>query len=172
MSLEILFKDIKPFVRFSATQHLAVSAPYLKDADVVPYDHRIYFCTKGEGTVFIENEKYVLTPNTILIWRSGLRYRCSKATDSFTCITVNFDFLSQNEEKVTPLAPQGVKYFKPNQIFENNIKFVDNEYFNDVIYLTNITKAENIMSDIVKTFREGFQSRDLACLFSLLVHCC
>lgn len=156
MKQKISFKEIRPFVRFSATQLLDINAPFIKNNYVMGYDHRIYFCVEGEGVMSVKNQQYKLTPNSLLIWKSGIKYKCLESTSNFTCITANFDFLSSKEGYVYPIAPQEAKTFTYDLIFEKDIEFIDNDLFNDVIYISHIPDADSIMKEIVKTYRECF----------------
>lgn len=156
MQNEKSFQDITPYVRFSATQKLANSAPYLKYAYTIAYDHRIYYCTEGEGEIYIENIKYKLKPYSLLIWRSGLRYKLERSDNNLTCITVNFDYFKNDKTPRGPIAPQGSKYFIKKDIFEPNLIFIDNKSFNDIIFIENGSDFDDLMKEIVKTYREDF----------------
>ena len=92
IDMTYFFKNIKPLVRFSATQILSGSTLFMKDQYIVAYDHRIYYCMKGKGVLFINNEKFNLKPGTLVLWKSGLKYRCIPMNEEFTCITANFDY--------------------------------------------------------------------------------
>lgn len=174
MSNSMCFKNIRPYIRFSATQLLNLTAPYLKDADVIAYDHRLYYCTKGEGILFIDNEKYKVKPQTLIIWHSGLRYRCTNASENFTCITANFDFFTKPNSPETPITPQGIKYFDFNKIIEKDVFFEDNELFNDVIFIENIPEVELLTKEIVRTYRDGFNFNQLflSSLLSIIFKLC
>ena len=111
METKISFKKINPFVRFSATQTIGVTAPALCDAEVFASDHRIYFCVEGEGVIYVNNTKYILKPGSILIWRSGLVYKPCPTTSNFTCITVNFDFFETEKTQIEPIPPLGTRLF-------------------------------------------------------------
>ena len=156
MTKQVSFANIRPLVRFSATQNLFNSGSFLIDQEVVAYDNRIYYCIQGTGTLFINNEKYNIKPHTIVIWKSNLKYRCIPLSEDFTCITANFDYFYNENSPIKPIPPQGTKYFEEEKITEKDIFFEDNELFNNIIYIEDIPEADIAMREIVKTYREGF----------------
>ena len=107
MTKQVSFANIRPLVRFSATQNLFNSGSFLRDQEVVAYDNRIYYCIQGKGILFIDNEKYNIKPHTIVIWKSNLKYRCTPLSEDFTCITANFDYFYKrcllNQQELQPL---------------------------------------------------------------------
>ena len=156
MTKQVSFVNIRPLVRFSATQNLFNSGSFLRDQEVVAYDNRIYYCIQGKGILFINNEKYNIKPHTIVIWKSNLKYRCTPLSEDFTCITANFDYFYNEDSPIKPIPPQGTKYFDEEKITEKDIFFEDNELFNNIIYIEDIPEADIAMREIVKTYREGF----------------
>lgn len=158
---KVSFKDINPFVRFAATQAIMVTVPFICDQNVYASDHRIYFCIEGSGEIYINDVKYLLKPNSILIWRAGLKYRPCPSVSNFTCITTNFDFFENKNNQIEPIPPIGARLFDKEKIIENNLFFIDNDIFNDVIYIESIPECEDTMKEIVRTFRQGFNYSNL-----------
>lgn len=151
-----LFKEISPFIRFGVTQSPMLSAPDFCNVDITAYDHRIFYCIEGSGNIYINNIKYELKPYSILIWNSGLSYRINPKDKNFTCYTVNFDYFDTGNNISTPIKPQGNNLFNPEKVYEKNIKFEDNEYFENVIYINDFQEAEETVRELVTTYRQNF----------------
>ncbi len=102
-----------PYVRFARRQDTAFSGDIVLRA----YDHRLFYCTDGGGTIEIEGVEYRLRKGSLLIWRSGLEYRFTDF-ESIKTIALNFDITSENLHLSTPIPPSAKKNFEIERMLE------------------------------------------------------
>ncbi len=141
---EILFSETKPFVRFSREVGLDMRK---FQSIICGYDHRLFYCTEGEGRISIENQEYKITKGTILLWKAGVPYRYHLDGNTMKFIGLNFDFTYDYSQITKVIPPEKYESFDNSKIIENVI-FADTTIFNSPIILDGMFWAYNKMKEI------------------------
>lgn len=159
------FESISPFVRFAAGQHLVGSQDYSAYGNVlVGFDHRIYFCVSGVGTVTVENANYALAKGDLLMWRAGTPYSYRSVSQDFSCLTCNFDYVSQRKKCSLPKPPVSLSLFSPDDLLEPAPHFDPPDFpFNGTVYLKSALYLHSQFKSLILEFTNGFKYRDLSC---------
>ena len=153
----MLIENVTPFVRFAARQRLTIRR------NVVGYDHRIYFCVGGRGTVVINGKSYPMKSDALLIWQAGsvYTYQDDGADEQFEVASCNFDYTRAAEREIVPVAPVPSKYFDKDKILSEPCDFQDNKAFNGVIYIENAAILRRPMLELCTEFQKTNRYRGL-----------
>lgn len=159
------FENISPYVRFAARQHMINSQDYSSIGnELVGLDNRIYLCNSGSGTVTVGGTQYVLNQGDLLMWRSGTPYSYASTSSDFSCFTCNFDYYSQQEKCSYPQPPVPSALFHPNQLFEPNFQFDQQQFpFNNTVYLNNAFYLIPDVESLVAEYENRFKYYNLRC---------
>ena len=166
------FAEIKPIVRFA--QHLVVreNSPFNGST---AYDHRFFYCSDGEGTIYIEGNPYKMTKGCVILWRSGLRYDLV-ARNEMCLAGCNFDYTYRHSFLQSPIPP-GFADFDSSAVIEQ-ISFSDTVCLNDVVYLNNMNILEPVINQIcteydrhVSLFREKISALFMSLLADMVREC-
>lgn len=137
-------EDITPFVRFVRTEEKIPSG-----GELVPLDHRIFYCIGGSSEIEIDGNKVLLKKGSLLYWKSGTPYRY--ATTSAKVIGCNFDFTNAGKERVMPVPPSRAGLFSKKDILEN-IHFDDEEILNSYFVVENAFSLEEKFFELENEF--------------------
>ena len=143
--------NINPYVRFARVQNTP-----LYSHNIVGLDHRIFYCTHGEGAITVNDKLYIMNPDSFLFIRSGIPYRNTSQAESMILLAYNFDFFCKKENMGSPIPFIYACDFQPNMLIEteSSIKTLG---IPDVLYLPKFYKKE-IFEEIVSEYnrREMF----------------
>ncbi len=126
--------DINPFVRYASK-----NTYYIKNQFVVAKDCRLLYILSGSGMLESRDQKYPLTPGTLIYYPYDIPYRVSSDNDMLF-YTVNFDF-NFDRSDVTTMVPQPVRLHDPDKVIRS-IDQNDDRIFLDVLYLPDARWAE------------------------------
>ncbi len=102
-----------PYVRFARRQDTAFSQDIILQA----YDHRLFYCIDGSGSIEVGGREYLLQKDTLLFWRSGLEYRFT-CFENIKTVALNFDLGCESSHLVTPIPPSSKKDFDRSRLLE------------------------------------------------------
>ncbi len=164
-NINILFSEIKPFVRYSRLQAGNLFFNYKR-----PYDNRIFYCLSGTGSVRIEDRDYFVKKDTVILWHSGMKYLyIPKIDEPFVFDAINFDFTFKNSKANSPIEPIDVFLSDKNDYLKENISDVTK--FNDVIVLDNALFLKDSFEKLRMEFtakRIFYESKCSAILLGIL----
>ena len=147
---EISFKDIKPFVRYARYHD---NDMYFTVDTVKAYDARLLYCCKGSGKIYVDGSEIEIDEGTLLIWKPGVEYRyITENGNNMRFIALNFDFLYDNSNQITPVPPQRVEEFDEDKVMQN-IFFSDCAVFNKPVVVHNVASFYQKLSEIEREFR-------------------
>ncbi len=164
------FNEIKPFVRYSRTMYCGIQS-YVPN-QMRAYDCRLFYCTKGSGTISVDGVLYEISAGCLLMFQPGLVYEYIPDTDNpMHFYVLNFDFTFDFSDKVIPIPPEQIKNFNENNIFEF-VFFRDAEPMGSVVYLKNMFALKEALKSINDEFNlkiNFFYLRCSALLTDILV---
>jgi YesN/AraC family two-component response regulator len=161
------FNDIYPFVRFAARQNFSREILFLR-TNIVSFDHRIFYCIKGKGTLYIDNREFPLEPYSFVLWQSGHTYKAiPEEGEDFVVMTCNFDYTNKNSHIVTPIVPSSEQKFKIDAILEK-VEFDDFEAFNDIIYIKFLPQVNELLASIVDIYKDNLNHSQIKLRSALL----
>ena len=141
---EILFSEIKPFVRFS--REIGYDMRKFQSF-ICGYDHRLLYCIEGEGKISIENREYNIKKGSLLLWKAGVPYKYHSVGSTMKFIGINFDFMYKLSDTNNVIPPEKYDVFDRTKIIEN-IKFKDAEIFNKPIVMNGMFWVYNKLKEI------------------------
>lgn len=146
------FKSIKPFVRYA---RILDNDMKLHSLPVCGYDSRLLYCTEGSGYMEIDDVTHKISPGTLLIWKSGIKYRyCTETNPTMKFIALNFDWFWDNCEKTFLIPPVKAECFNKNNMLES-FDFSDATFFNSPLVLENMYSVQEKLSEINREFANG-----------------
>lgn len=129
------FIDINPYVRFARVQK---SIPHRA---IIGLDHRIFYCTCGEGEITVLDRAYDIKPNTFIFIRGGTAYQNTSKTDDMVLLAYNFDLLCRQENMGAPISYVSTHDYHPSMLIERHIAN-DLKDLPEVIYLPSFYKKQ------------------------------
>lgn len=108
--------EFNPFVRY-ITKRTKYSEHINYPEFIYAYDHRLFFINVGKITFYVNEEKYILSENEMIILPPATPYKL-ELPDEFEFFLINFDFIFENEIEI-PNPPQNKEKFKPDMIFSS-----------------------------------------------------
>lgn len=167
--MELSIDKISPFVRYV---HYIEFIPAYTTHMQTAYDHRIFFCVKGNTKISVNSTVYHLQENSLLFVPSGTPYQIHKTKENIMLLGINFDFTLNNSFLENPVAPAFKKsVFNSENLFEK-YTFSDIEQFNAPFLLLKQNAQLPIvqkMLDEYITKRLFFNQKNSALLKELLV---
>lgn len=136
--------NINPYVRFARIQK------NVSRYDIVGLDHRIFYCTHGEGTITVNGQHYVMKPDSFLFIRSGIPYRNTSQTEGMVLLAYNFDLFCKKENMGPPISFTYACDYHPNMLIEAELSEITSN-IPDVLYLPKFFKKE-IFEEIVSEY--------------------
>ena len=144
---EILFGDIRPFVR-SAKKYTTSLELYSTNAN---YNHFLVYSLGSETDIVVNDVAYTMESGDILIIRPGDRYRFIPRSASGRFIFVDFDYTQANCNSSFGNLYEACDKFKKDKIFEI-VKFLDVSLFNFTVYARGMYSLENKLLEIVREY--------------------
>lgn len=126
--------EFTPYVRHASKNSCFTGGKY-----VVSLDCRLIYVSSGNGVFIASDQKYKLTPGTLIYCQYGVPWRLSSDED-MQFYTVNFDFDFQFSE-IPVMSPVLAEDYDP----EKALKCSDSDladFFSGVLYLKNAQWAE------------------------------
>lgn len=115
----------EPYVRYGAKTSYYIGGKYL-----IARDCHLLYIISGKGTFETGDKSVALSPQTLIYYPYGKKYRLSEDSD-ILFYTVNFDFDSDGVG-ITSMTPQNAELYKnpieslssaPSDIFQNELVF-------------------------------------------------
>ncbi len=103
-------ENINPHIRFAMTFRYPI-----KETPLVAYDARLYYITKGKGTLTASNKTLEFEEGCVLFVPAGTPYLFS-SDENIYCICLNFDFTKSNSEIEDSIFPTDIEVFDPENI--------------------------------------------------------
>lgn len=132
------FSEIHPFPRYVRFMPVSKKLSY---QPFVPYDARLFMCFGGKGVITADGVDYTMERGSVIVINSGVPYHLVSGEKETLYFAVNFDFTFNNCHLVTPIPPEFIDLYDPNQLLEA-VEFSDIPQFNRVVYLNGMTHLE------------------------------
>lgn len=157
--------NINPYVRFARIQK------NVSRYDIVGLDHRIFYCTQGEGTITVNGQHYVMKPDSFLFIRSGIPYRNTSQAEGMILLAYNFDLFCKKENMGPPISFTYACDYHPNMLIEAELS-TKTSGIPDVLYLPEFYKKQ-IFEEIVSEYnhRELFYNERCGSLLKDIMLC-
>ena len=94
--------DLSPFLRYI---HYIELIPAFTTHQQIGYDHRLFFCVRGDYAITAGGQTYEMKENSLLFVPSGVSYHLHRPKDSVLLVGINFDFTRIHEKQTAPIAP-------------------------------------------------------------------
>jgi len=105
--------NINPYVRFARVQKKPISSH-----NIVGLDHRIFYCTQGTGSITVDDQLYIMNPDSFLFIRSGMPYKNTSQTDGMILLAYNFDLFCKKENMGPPISFTSACNYHRNMLVE------------------------------------------------------
>lgn len=146
---KIKFSEIIPFARYVRIQ----KNYFYCFREVYPLDNRLFYCLGGKGMIEIEGESYRVSKDTVIMWRSGMRYKyMPDENDPYYFCGINFDLSMNNMSKTAPINPVAKEDYCPEMLVEN-VKIDDIAILNKVIIREDSSELKPLFEKIESEFR-------------------
>ena len=143
----ICFSQVHPFVRYIHKLPISYGEyPHFTKA----YDNRLFYVSRGEGTMYIGDDTYKLVPGDLLLWKSNIGYHMD-SEDGLEFLAVNFDYTQVSRNKNYPIPPEKNNLFDANDLLEY-IRFTDILDLNDQIFLNSMFHLEEMLLEILREY--------------------
>lgn len=166
--MELTIDKTLPFVRYV---HYIELVPVFTTHQQVAYDHRIFYCVKGDYSISAGNILYSMSENSLLFVPSGTPYHLHPPKKNVLLIGINFDFMPENNSLTIPIAPTtDLSSFKEENQLEH-FSFTDIQDFNKPFILNkqhNLFSLIQQMLDEYTTKRLFYNEKNSALLKQLL----
>ena len=133
-------------------------------------DCRIFYIISGEIEIFIENQQYILNPDSMFYCCGGSIYNI-KADEGTELIAVNFDLSQRKSRDIMPHSP--VKLDDTHTPTDKyNIDIENGGFLNSHLYIENGTEFFHVLRNIINEFSSRelfFREKSSALLKNLLI---
>ena len=127
-------------------RYAAKTTYFIKDQMVVTRDCRLFYIISGNGVFEFNNNKYDLSPGSLIYFPYGTPYKISKKDDEDILFYVlNFDFDSKHTHIISS-RPVNIDIFEGKEVMKSISE--DDNFFKKIIYLPNSLWAENDLTQI------------------------
>lgn len=133
--------DINPHIRFAGQIHYKSA-----DNPVLVRDCRLFYIISGAGEIFIENQHYILSDNSLFYCSAGSRYNI-KSEKGLSLISLNFDLSQKNNAALEAYIP--TPQTEMIKVFFDEVS--DSTILNSHIYLP---EASAFYSEVSRIFYE------------------
>ncbi len=144
---ELTISEIEPFLRYAQRLTVRTPSPF---GTARAYDHRIFLCVGGSGSIQIETQSFQMSPGTMLMWAPGLAYSYHPE-NSMELIGFNFDYSQRAADLNIPIPPAKEGTFEPLQVTES-VFFSDLAAFNMPVYLENLQEFSSRFYEIKEEY--------------------
>ena len=142
--------ELNPFVRYAQTDMLPESTK-----DVSCYDGRLFYVLQGSGSVTVNEIKYPILPDTLLMWPAGTVYHFDIESPC-RLVAVNFDYTQSHRQLTEWQVPVPIAAFDPEKRLES-IHFTDNDSLNHPI----IRKDMSVLGTRLITLVAAYTRKDV-----------
>jgi len=105
-------QDINPYVRYAALQ----PSIFLGSVTRAAYDHRLFYCLSGVGSVTVREREYEVREDTAVFLQPGVPY---KFTGNLKVMVLNFDLTRARQDITEGRKPSRIKDFDERDIIES-----------------------------------------------------
>ncbi len=152
--MELHLKTLQPNLRYI---HYIELIPEFTTHLQIAYDHRFFFCVKGNYEITVKNQVYLMKENTVLFVPSGTSYHLHRPKENVLLAGINFDFSSDFSDMSVPIVPA---FKKENYIAENKLEdynFSDAQYLNRPFFIEN----QNYLFSLIKEMMDEYTTKYL-----------
>lgn len=150
----ILANEISPLLRFAHRMDCSQNIMVQNGMKYQTYDYRIFFCSKGEITLSVEDVEYHLTPDSALYIPSGFIYRYLPQTNKNALLLgLNFDLMYSSLGQFNRINPDPPEIYRA----ENQIEFIkvdDIDLLNNIIHTEAFGHFRSILELIIDTYKK------------------
>jgi len=139
--------EINPFVRFARVNKKPISSEY-----IVGLDHRLFFCTEGEGVITAGDHDYPMRAGSLLMIFAGVAYKGDPAA-GVTLLAYNFDLLYSAGSGETPIPYVAADAFRDSMLSEPERPRIS-ELSEDILYVPNFYERERLEEIIAEYDRK------------------
>lgn len=166
---ELSVTDIRPFLRY--IHEIELIDKYTSHLQTA-FDHRIFYCLKGDYVIEAAGERYALKEDSLLFVPAGTPYHLLPTASPVRLAGLNFDFTQASASLDQPIAPAfSPREFSPAALTEN-VFFREPEALNHPLLLNaqaHFRSDIEAMSEEYRAKRLYYVQRNNALLASLLL---
>lgn len=154
-------QHIMPFVRYARNNERE-----FKQSSVVAVDHRVFYCTRGEGQVEVAGKYYDFIGGTVIYIPAGVPYRFLFMDDIPSFSGCNFDFFQEYSHLQTPIPPHPSQHSQQEEVLEKEItacRSGDMAVFSECLCLQNMMYLENTFMEITQEYTTHSLYYDIRC---------
>jgi len=141
----VTLASISPFIRYARSIDVSLGQ---YPTPIVAYDCRLFYVTRGEGSIAIGSETYTLGRGDLVMWQSGTPYRIdTHGQFTLSCLAINFDFTRSHAQRNYPFPPVKYAAFSGEKVMEQ-VQFTDVPRFNDPVYAQGMQQVEDILLEM------------------------
>ncbi len=161
------FLEIKPFVRH--VQLLPIK-PGEYPSFTRSYDCRLFYVSRGEGHVFMQDQAYPVDRGDLVLWQSGVNYRMETGDAGMQFLCVNFDFTTEFSQQDYPIPPDRFDLFDDTAATPH-VRFPDAPAFDAPVFLTGMQVIEETLVEMKREYTQRkvyWRERQSALMASIL----
>lgn len=144
-NIDVSLATIRPFVRFARS--LTVSKGEYP-TPTAAYDCRLFYASKGEGTMLMGERTYAVKRGDLLMWQPGTPYRMdTHDANSLEFLGINFDFTQSFRDWQFAFPPVKMTAYdkaKPQE----HVVFSDVPRFNEPLYVQGMQTLEDALQEV------------------------
>ena len=138
----MLFKDIKPFVRFVRQLKITENSVF---PEYLPLDARLFYVLDGKGKIKVADRVITLPVGHALFINAGQRYTLLPCDVLYSA--VNFDFTQNASQFTTPIPPVNTSLISRESVL-SGVTFSDAEYFNSYYLFSDLHSLKRTMAQL------------------------
>lgn len=160
--------DASPFIRFAFRFALNPRRDLF-----TALDNRIMYFHSGKGSIEIDNQKYIIEPDTFILWQAGCLYSFTLEDEMFDISSINFDFTYERRDVRSYFDP--VVIDNPQKISSYNISktiFEDAPELSAPIIITKAHKMRSQIAEIISLqnpFQPFSDEKKTALLYNCII---
>ena len=148
----MLFKDLRPFVRFSQILSLNEKSTF---GEVVALDARLFFVESGKAKILSEGKEYLLEKEDLFLINSGIPYKICPAREETTVLQINFDYDCKADFNTAPICPIPKDAFR-KELLVNFITFEDCPCLAGILHLRGMAILQKRLHAVIREFSLRF----------------
>ena len=147
----ILFKQIRPFVRYAQLFTVTENLPFL---DTKAYDHRLFYVVDGFGAIRTDGVLHAVEKGCLLIWQAGVPYDLTgSGEEGLTMIGCNFDYTQAHGDLTEPIPPAKTHSFREEELLSRCV-FPDAPFFDGQVFLADMYGVEETLRQIYDHYQQ------------------
>lgn len=162
----MLFKDIKPFVRFARQLRITENSIF---PEYFPLDARLFYVLEGEGRIKVSDREIIIPVGCALFINAGQKYTLLPCNVLYSAI--NFDFTQSASHYNTPISPINTNLLTDEKTL-SKVSFSDIECFNGYFLFTDLHSLKRTMTQLENEYVKKlpyYQENTSSLLLSVLI---